>query len=130
MNQSQKNKQFFLKYHEALNGKEKPRELLIRFIEDQKLIEHILFFESLFPKYEAVIDEIIAEGKKVFVRARVIGMHEGNLEGIPATHKPVNTPFALVYTIKNEKIVDFWAIANELEFFEQLGLAREQVNVK
>jgi predicted ester cyclase len=129
MNQSQKNKQFFLKYHDALSGKKKTLELITRFVEDEKLIEHILFFEKLFPEYETIIDELVAEGDKVFARAHVTGKHQGSLDGIPATHRSVNTPFALGYTIKKEKIVDFWAIANELEFFEQLGLAREQVNV-
>lgn len=129
MNQLQKNKQFFLRYHDSLSGKKKTRELITRFVDDEKLIEHILFFETLFPEYETVIDELVAEGDKVFVRAHVTGIHEGNLEGIPATHKSVNAPFALGYTIKNERIVDFWAIANEMEFFEQLGLAREAVNV-
>lgn len=130
MNQSQKNKRFFLKYHDLLSGKKKTREVLSRVIEDEKLIEHILFFENLFPEYELIIDELIAEGDKVFARSHMTGIHEGSADGIPATHKPINAPFALGYTIKKEKIVDFWAIANEMEFFEQLGLAREQVNVE
>lgn len=129
MKKQQKNKQFYLKYNNALSGKEKPEALIRQFVEDEKLIEHILFFEKLFPKYSAIIDEMVAEGDKVFVRAHVLGQHEGEAEGILATHKKFNTPFALGYTIRNEKIVDFWAIANEMEFFEQLGLAREQVEV-
>ena len=129
MNQSNAVKQWFLNYHAAVSGKKKTRELITRFIEDDKLIGHILFFESLFPEYAVVIDELVAEGDKVFVRSHLMGQHEGEADGIPATHKKVDVPFALCYTIRNEKIVDFWAIANEMEFFEQLGLAREQVNV-
>lgn len=129
MNKRQKNKRFYLNYIDTFNGKEKPVELLRKYIEDEKLIEHILFFEKLFPKYRAIIDEILAEGDKVFVRARIQGKHEGEVEGILATYKKFDTPFALGYTIRNEKIVGFWAIANEMEFFEQMGLAREQVEV-
>ena len=129
MNQSQKSKQFYLNYLSSLSGKRKTRELISRFVEDEKLIGHILFFEKLFPKYELVIDEILAEGDRVFVRSHMVGTHEGDMDGIPATHKTVNTPFAVGYKIKNEKIVNFWAIANEMEFLEQLGLAREQVEV-
>ncbi len=130
MNQSQKNKQFYLKYHDALSGKKKTREKIMRYVADEKLIEHILFFENMFPEYAVILDDIVAEGDKVFVQSHLMGQHEGEIDGIPATHKTVNAPFALGYTIKNEKIVSFWAIANEMEFFEQLGLARDQVNVE
>jgi predicted ester cyclase len=129
MNQSEKNKQFYRDYLKALSGKPKTRELISQYIEDEKLIEHGLFLEQLFPKYELIIDELMAEGDKIFVRSHFVGKHIGEIEGIPSTHKTVDTPFALGYTIKNEKIVDFWAIANEMELFEQLGLAREQVDV-
>lgn len=129
MNQAQNSKQFFLNYWAALSGKEKTYELITRFVADERLIEHILFFEKLFPKYEAVADEIIAEGKRVFVRSHIKGRHEGAMEGIPATHQKINVPFAMGYQIENEKIVDFWAIADEMELFEQLGLAREEVEV-
>jgi hypothetical protein len=129
MNLSQKNLQFFMKYHNTLSGHPKTRELICQFVEDEKLVEHILFFEQMFPEYAIVIDEIIAGGDRVFVRSHFSGKHEGEAKGIPATHKTVETPFALGYKIRHEKIVDFWAIANEMQFFEQLGLARGQVNV-
>jgi predicted ester cyclase len=129
MNQMQKNKQFFFRYHAALSGRKKTRESIMQFVEDEKLINHILFFEGLFPEYAVEIDEMVAEGDRIFVRSHLTGMHDGSLDGIPATHKSVDAPFALGYKIRDEKIVDFWAIANEMEFFEQLGLSREQVNV-
>lgn len=129
MNASQQSRRFFLEYHQALSGKRKTPELIAQFVADEKLKAHIQFFEKLFPEYEVVIDELLAEGERVFVRSHFVGKHEGEAEGIPATHKSVEAPFALGYTIKNQKIVSFWAIANEMEFFEQLGLAREQVNV-
>ena len=111
-------------------GKKVDEAFLAQFIDDPKLINHILFFSKSFPGYKLVPTEIIAEGNRVFVRANFIGMHQGEVEDIPPTAKPVKVPFALVYTIKDEKIVDFWAIADQMEFFEQLGLAREEVNVE
>jgi hypothetical protein len=41
----------------------------------------------------------------------------------------VYIPFALGYKVEDDKIVDFWPIADQLEFVEQLGMAREQVEV-
>ena len=130
MTLQEKNKQFYCNYIASVTGKPKPHELLIQFIEDEKLIEHVLFFEKLFPEYQIIIDDLMAEGNWIFVRAHIIGKHEGEADGIPITHKNVEAPFALGYEIKNEKIMDFWAIGNELELFEQMGLAREQVEVK
>ena len=130
MNIPEKNKLFFLKYMSAMSGNKKPRELITKFVEDEKLIEHILFFEKLFPEYEVIINELMAEGDRVFVRSHFIGKQEGEADGIPATNKTVDTPFALGYKIKNEKIVDFWAIADQMELFEQMGLTREQVEIK
>lgn len=129
MTQSEKSKQFFLNYWGALSGKAKTYELITQFVADPRLIEHILFFEKLFPQYEAVVDEIMAEGNRVFVRSHIKGRHAGTTDGIPATNKKINVPFALGYQIENDKIVDFWAIANEMELFEQLGLARDEVEV-
>ena len=40
MKKSEENKQFYIEYLEALNGKKKTRELLSQYIEDEKLIEH------------------------------------------------------------------------------------------
>lgn len=129
MNPSQKSKEFFLKYHAALSGHKKTPELISQFVEDEKLTGHILFFENLFPEYEVIIDDLVAEGEQVFIRSHLVGLHKGAMEGIPATQKTVDAPFALGYRIKNDKIVSFWAIANEMDFFEQLGLAKEQINV-
>ncbi|WP_340114174.1 ester cyclase [Maribellus mangrovi] len=135
MNLPEKNKQFMKKYYrEMLYAKNRRPELLPqtiqRFIHDQKLIDHILSLNKSFPGYDVIIKDMIAEGDRVFVNVDFIGKHEGPTEGIPATAKEVLVPFALCYTIREEKIVDFWTIANEMEFFEQLGLTREQVEVQ
>ena len=90
----------------AMSGKIKTRETIIKYVEDEKLIEHILFFEKLFPKYEVIIMNfwLMMTG---FSSADIVGKHDGEAEGILATHKKVDAPFALGYRIKNEKIVDF-----------------------
>lgn len=129
MTTPEKNKQFYINYLKVLSGKEKTRDILCKYIEHEKLIEHILFFEKMFPKYILIIDELMAEGDQVFVKSHFIGNHEGDADGIPATNLTVEAPFALGYKIKNNKIIDFWAIANEMELFEQMGLARDQVEI-
>jgi len=135
MNTAEKNKEFIKTYIREMliakdQGPEICKETMHRFIKDQKLIDHILFMNKAFPGYTVIIKDMIADGDRVFIQVDMVGKHEGSYEGIPVTNKEVLVPFALCYTIRDEKIVDFWAIANEMEFFEQLGLTREQVEVQ
>lgn len=134
MNTAEKNKQFLKKYiREMLLAKDQGPEIfhstMHRYIKDQKLIDHIIFMNKSFPGYTVIVKDMIAEGDRVFVKVNFIGLHQGTEEGIPATEKKVEVPFALCYIIRDEKIVDFWAIANEMEIFEQMGLSRDQVDV-
>jgi predicted ester cyclase len=135
MSTAEKNKQFMKRYYEEGNymSKHEPEkfdQFIHRYIEDQKLIDSAHFFKKLFPDYTLKVKDMIAEGDRVFVNVDFIGKHEGTAEGIPATDKEVQVPFALCYTIRDEKIVDFQAIGNEMEFFEQLGLTKEQLEVQ
>ena len=123
MNQAMKNKEFVLEYLNGLSGKDKPREILEHYVSDQALIEHILFFDGAFPKYEALIDEMIAEGNKVMVRARLIGKHEGVFGDIQPSYRKVDFPFVVTYTIENRKIVSHWLVADQMALLEQLGVA-------
>lgn len=123
MQQEQKNKEFIIRYGQAINGQAKTRALIEEYVTDEALIEHIVFFESVFPKYELVIDEIIAEGNRVTMRARFRGKHEGEFNGIPPTGKSVEMQFAIGYEIENEKIVSHWLIADQLTLLEQLGVS-------
>lgn len=122
MEQQKKNKEFVIRYFNALSGEIKSRELCRQFMTDEELMEHIGFFDSVFPRYELFVDDMIAEGNKVVVRARVKGKHEGFFNGIPPTHKSVNFPFVITYEIENEKIVHHWLIADQVAMMEQLGL--------
>lgn len=127
MTQSMKNKEFILEYFNALSGKEKPDEILNHYIADQGLIEHIKFFESAFPKYEAQLEELVSEGNQLIVRARLIGKHEGEFGGVPPTHRHVDVPFVVSYIIENNKIVSHWLIADQMVMMEQLGAVGQDV---
>jgi predicted ester cyclase len=123
MEQLQKNKEFIIKYGTALSGEDKPIELLKEYVEDEALIEHILFFEAAFPKYELLIDEITAEDNRVIIHARFRGQHLGDLNGIAPTFKTAEVPLAVGYTIDNNKIISHWIEINQLTLMEQLGVA-------
>ncbi len=127
MDQSKKNKEFIIRYINSLGGLVKTREMCEIYISDNGLIEHILFFDGVFPKYEMLIDEITGEGNRVIVRARLKGKHEGDLNGIPPTHKEVLFPFVVGYEIENNKIISHWLLADQMMLMEQLGVMNQPV---
>ena len=122
MDTLQKNKEFILSYFNAMRGAKKTRALMEKYIADTHLIEHIEFFDTVFPMYEVFPDEITAEGNRIVVKARLKGRHEGELNGIPPTYKNVEFPFAIGYEIANGKIVSHWLIADQMILMEQLGV--------
>ena len=121
MNNLEKNKDFVLEYFDAISGKEKSAEVLDKYMEDVELREHILFFETIFPKYELIADEITAESNRVVVLARLKGRHEGEFSGIPPTYKDVNFKFAIGYVMDKGLIADHWMIADQASLMDQLG---------
>lgn len=122
MNTLQENKELVIEYFNAVSGVKKTRKLLEKYVSDNHLMEHIEFFDTVFPAYEIFADEITAEGSRVVVKARIKGRHEGELSGIPPTHKNVEFPFATGYEIENNKIINHWLVADQMMLMEQLGV--------
>ena len=119
------NKAIVRQYFDAISGKDKPRALQDEYIADsyEELKGHILFFEASFPHYEMIADDMIAEGDKVSVLARIRGVHNGDLMGIPPTGKQVDVPFAITYRLGEGKIVQHWMSFDRMALMEQLGVA-------
>ena len=121
MEQQKQNKEFIIRYFNAVSGVSKTKELLEKYTTDEELIGHIGFFDMVFPKYEIFADELTAEGNRVVVRARLKGRHEGEFNGILPTHRNIEFPFVVSYEIENGKIAHHWLIADQMSLMEQLG---------
>jgi len=126
MDNLKKNREFIIKYFNAMSGVAKTRELSEQYTNDESLIEHIEFFEGAFPKYELFIEELMTEGNKVLILARLNGTHAGEFNGIPVTGRKIDLPFAIRYTIENGLITDHWLIADQMLLMEQLGVMEPQ----
>ena len=126
MDNLKKNREFIIKYFNAISGEEKTRKLLETYTNDENLISHILFFESAFPKYELFIEEMVTEGNKLIVQGRATGTNSEEFNGIPPTGRKMDLPFAIRYTIENGKIIDHWLIADQMLLMEQLGVMAKE----
>ena len=69
------------------------------------------------------IEDIVAEGEKVLVRLRVQGTHGGDLMGIPATGRPIDIAVMDLFVIRDGKLVEHWALLDNLGLLRQLGVS-------
>lgn len=96
--------------------------MLTPYATDEALFQHVEMFEKGFPKYRLKAEDIIEQGDKVVVRARISGTHLGEFNGIPATGRSIDLPFMIIYRFEGGKIAEHWMEANHLALLTQLGV--------
>ncbi len=79
-------------------------------------------FLSAFHDTKLTIDSLIAEGDKVMSRVTLLGVHKGELEGLPPTDKTFTISAFTVFRIVDGKIAEEWEIIDELGMMHQLGM--------
>jgi predicted ester cyclase len=67
----------------------------------------------------------VAEGDLVVSRIHGRGNHEGELFGIPATNKEVETEGIAIHRIRDAKIVEYWAVVDVVNVLQQVGALPE-----
>jgi len=75
-----------------------------------------------FPDYHETIEDIIAEGDRVWVRIEATGTNTGEWMGLAPTGKKITMMFADMFRIANGKLVEYWEVRDQLDFLKQLGL--------
>ena len=75
-----------------------------------------------FPDFHETIEDIIAEGDKVWVRITFTGTHTGEWMGIAPTGKKITTEMVDVFRIVNGKLVEYRDVNNNLDFLKKLGV--------
>jgi len=68
------------------------------------------------------VEDVIAEGDKVTVRMTATGTHKGEFMGIPPTGKQITVSAMGVFRIAGGKVVERWAIIDQLSMLQQLGI--------
>lgn len=75
------------------------------------------------PDRRVTIEDIIAEGDKVVVRARLTGTNRGGLEwaGVPPNLNRIDMEYISIYRIQGGKIVECWALNDMMTLTRQIG---------
>jgi predicted ester cyclase len=78
-------------------------------------------FFKVFPDWHANIEQIVAEDNLVVRFLNGTATHQGEFQGMPPTHKPVNIRSADLYRIENGIIVEHRDVVDQLNLLQQTG---------
>jgi steroid delta-isomerase-like uncharacterized protein len=77
---------------------------------------------TAFPDFQETIEDIIAEGDKVWARITFTGTHTGEWMGLAPTGKKITTEMVDIFRIEKGKLVEYRDVNNNLDFLKKLGL--------
>jgi steroid delta-isomerase-like uncharacterized protein len=77
---------------------------------------------TAFPDSHFTVEDIIATGDKVVGRITWSGTHKGDFLGIPPTGKAFKVSHIQIFRFAGGKIVEHWAVRDDLGMLRQLGL--------
>ncbi|HZQ51410.1 MAG TPA: ester cyclase [Bryobacteraceae bacterium] len=89
----------------------------------EPVLQYRAMLHTAFPDLRIEIEDIVAEGDRVAVRARWHGTHRGVLPMIPfpATNRAVTFTGMVFWRIRDGKIVERWATIDRLGLQQQLA---------
>ena len=76
---------------------------------------------NAFPDWYETVEDIIAEGDKVWVLLSYTGTHKGNFMGLSPTGKKITSKAVDIYRIVDGKLAEYWNVTNNLNIFKQVG---------
>jgi len=92
----------------------------LRGLEDVKQFFTMLI--KSFPDFQSTIEDMIAEGDKVWVRLKETGTHTGEYRGLAPTGKKIAVTAIHNFRIVNGKVVEDFSVSDDLAFYKQLGV--------
>jgi steroid delta-isomerase-like uncharacterized protein len=78
-----------------------------------------------FPDRRIHVEDLIAEGDRVVVRARVTGTNQGGFPAfdLAANGNPIDIEFVSIYELRDGKIVRHWGLNDVATLMQQLQVA-------
>lgn len=73
------------------------------------------------PDFEAIVEDVVAEGDTVAMRVTLRGTHEGEMMGVEGTGKAFEIGNTVFTRIEDGKIVERWIQPDVLGFMQQVG---------
>ena len=83
----------------------------------------VTWLSAAFPDLHMAVDDVLAEGDKVVVQTTLSATHEGPFLGIAQTGRRFAQRQVHVLRIADGKVVEHWAVRDDLAMLQQLGVA-------
>jgi C-1 hydroxylase len=74
-----------------------------------------------FPDWLETVEDIIAEGDKVWVLLAYTGTHLGEFMGLSPTGKNIKAKAVDIYRVVNGKLAEYWNVTDNVNIFKQIG---------
>lgn len=74
-----------------------------------------------FPDWHETIEDIIAEGDKVWVRLSYTGTHKGEFNELKPTGKRIKSKAVDIYRVVNGKLAEYWNVTDNINILKQIG---------
>lgn len=120
---SEQNKDLVRSYYErVINGRD--LDAVADYFADERIVAGVQrgcfsYFQA-FPDLHVALDELIAEGDRVFLRSTLTGTHDGEYKGIPATGRHIAAEAGEVFRIADGRFVGYWCLTNVAGIMRQL----------
>jgi len=88
--------------------------------------ESLSWLRSTFADREIEVEDIIAAQDRVVARVRFSATHVGEIEGIAATGRRVETEHVHIWRVAGHRLAEHWMVRDDLTALRQLG-ARVEV---
>ena len=128
----EENKAVVVSFMEALNKQDLPSldDLVATDLFDhtnqfrglETIKQTLKLFYGGFPDAHFAIEDIIAEGDRVWVRETETGTHKEEYQGISPTGNKITITTVSIYRIIDGKIAEAWHVYDNLDFYKQLGI--------
>jgi len=92
--------------------------------------QRLSMFIKAFPDFQKTIDNITAEGDKVWVHFKFSGTHTDEYLGLAPTGKKITVEVVDIFRMVDGKVVEEWEIADALESLKELGAIEYTEKVK
>ena len=77
-------------------------------------------FHSAFDQAAVEVEDMIAEGDKVFVLARMTGTQRGEFMGIAATGNTIDVNICDYFRVDNGTLIEHWGVMDAAAMMAQL----------
>lgn len=82
------------------------------------------------PDIHVEIQDLTADGDRVWVRWRWVGTHRGTLRGFPPTGRRVANTGMTMYALRDGRVVRSWVESDRLGFLQQIGAVPDDAGLR